>query len=284
MTPVFEPIRNWFGFTRRERRSSFILLIVILLILLLRYAVPGREVLITDITDSLSILTDTSLNRKAPGQSAGEFVAFDPNRASGDTLKSLGLTEREVKTLINYRKSGARFRKPSDIKKVYGIEKTKAENLIPYIKIGSDSVAINTAVRKTRPRVLIELNSSDTSLLETLPGIGRVLSLRIVRYRNLLGGYASVDQLREVYGLPPETFNMIRERVYADTTSVRRININTAGYKELSGLHYLERFEVTSILKYRELKGRIRNISDLTGNNLIPAEKARKIKPYLVFE
>ena len=77
---------------------------------------------------------------------------------------------------------------------------------------------------------------------------------------------------------------MIKDRVFADSTVVRRIDINSAGYKELSHLHYFEKYEVTAILKYRELKGRIKSIDDLTDNKLISMEKAIKVRPYLKFD
>ena len=51
-------------------------------------------------------------------------------------------------------------------------------------------------------------------------------------------------------------------------SDVVRININSADYKDLSRLPYFEKYEVTAILKYRELKGRIEGINDLTDNKL----------------
>ena len=117
-----------------------------------------------------------------------------------------------------------------------------------------------------------------------LPGIGPVLSARIIKYRRLLGGFARVEQLKEVYGLPAETYEMIKGRVYADSLQISRININSATYKEIIRLPYLKKYEVTAILKYRELKGRINGIDDLTEIKLLTAEKARKVNPYLIYD
>jgi DNA uptake protein ComE-like DNA-binding protein len=220
-----EPIRSWFGFTRRERRSTFILLIIAFLVLGLRIAVPEKNIELKELTETISFNEKNVMNKADPVE----------------------------KSVMSYRKN------------TYPAGNTK----------------YSTGNQK---RPLINLNSCDTSQLISLPGIGTVLSLRIIKYRNLLGGYASVDQLREVYGLPPETFDLIKGRVYADTTLLTRININTAGYKELSRLPYFEKYEVTAILKYKELKGRIEGISDLTDNKLIPPEKALKVRPYLDFE
>jgi DNA uptake protein ComE-like DNA-binding protein len=111
-----------------------------------------------------------------------------------------------------------------------------------------------------------------------------VLSSRIIKYRHLLGGFARITQLKEVYGLPEETFVMIKDRVFTDSTVVTRVSINSAGYKELSHIHYFEKYEITAILKYRELKGTITSIDDLTDNKLITVEKASKVGPYLKFD
>ena len=77
---------------------------------------------------------------------------------------------------------------------------------------------------------------------------------------------------------------MIKGRIFADSSVIERVSINSAGFKELSHLRYLEKYEITAILKYRELKGKIKNIGDLTENKLITVEKAAKVRTYIKFE
>jgi DNA uptake protein ComE-like DNA-binding protein len=137
--------------------------------------------------------------------------------------------------------------------------------------------------KRQGPKQIINISTCDSASLEALPGIGPVLSARIIKYRNLLGGYASVDQLREVYGLSEETFNLISARLKADPSQITKIDINTADYKQLIRLPYFDKYEVTAILKFRELKGKINGMSELVENKLIAAEKADKVKPYLEF-
>ena len=278
-----EPIKNWFGFSRRERRSSIILLILIIIILLLRIAVPEKNIIIEDVTAGISEIGGVSEIDISEEQSSVELFSFDPNSVQYDTLIKLGFTKREAGTLIAYRNKGGRFRKPSDLGKVYGIEEVKAEKLIPFVEVKTDITKRDKIFSIKQQKTLINLNNCDSALLVTLPGIGPVLSVRIIKYRNLLGGFASVNQLKEVYGLPPETFEIIKGRVFADSSAIIGININTAGYKELSRLPYLENYEITSILKYRELKGRIEEMNDLTENKLLTVEKADKVRPYLNF-
>jgi competence protein ComEA len=278
-----EPIKNWFGFTRRERRSSVILLVLVIIIYILRTTVPEKNILVEDLTASISDIADSSAFYVREEQSSVKLFSFDPNTVPYDTLLKLGFTEREASTLIAYRNKGGKFRQPSDIRKLYGVDEVKAEMLIPFVVVKAGTVKKDNFVSQKTQKRLIELNSCDSVQLVALPGIGPVLSVRIIKYRNLLGGFASVNQLKEVYGLTPETFEKIRGRVYADSSAIIGISINTAGYKELSRLPYLENYEITSILKYRELYGRIGRMDDLTDNKLITVEKADKVRAYIDF-
>ncbi len=133
-------------------------------------------------------------------------------------------------------------------------------------------------------RELVELNRCDSASLEALPGIGPVLALRIIRYRNLLGGYFSTEQLREVYGLQEETFKIISGRVTADSSLVRRIKINSADYKQIIRLPYFAKNEVSAILRYRKENGKIKDMSLMVANKLIAPEKAWKIRHYVEFD
>jgi len=279
-----EPIKNWFGFTRRERRSTFIMLLIVILIIVLRYSIPESSIAIEDITSTFSSVENHSELYGQDSLSNGEPFSFDPNTASYDTLMKLGLAAKEASTLISYRNKGGKFRQPSDIKKVYGIGGPKAEKLVHFIVVKKRTLekVRNPSLPPQKSR--IDINLSDSATLVRLPGIGPVLSARIIKYRRLLGGFARIDQLQEVYGLPVETFESIKGRIFADSTVITRININSAGYKELSRFPYFEKYEVTAILKYREIKGSIIGISDLTENKLITKEKAYKVGPYLKFE
>ena len=62
---------------------------------------------------------------------------------------------------------------------------------------------------KLKPGATIDLNTADTTLLQRVPGIGSSFARRIVKYRELLGGYYVVEQLQEVYGMDRERYDAI---------------------------------------------------------------------------
>jgi DNA uptake protein ComE-like DNA-binding protein len=210
----------------------------------------------------------------------------------GETLKKwFGFTRRERRStfillILILAIAGFRFVLPEPkaiIEDIPVVSWERSKDTLPAQKL----IAVIPILKKPgefqKTMPLININTCDSASLDALPGIGPVLSVRIIKYRNLLGGYASVEQLKEVYGLSEETFNLISARVYTDTLAIRKIKINSADYKELIRLPFFEKAEVTAILKYRKLKGKINGIDDLINNKLILAEKAGKIRPYLEF-
>jgi DNA uptake protein ComE-like DNA-binding protein len=211
---------------------------------------------------------------------------------SAEPFKSwFGYTRRERRSsfillILIVAFAGVRFIIPKRNTKVEMIPLGKWENSGDTLHIKKSKTIYQTkgkSIVYAKDKKLLDINTCDSASLEALPGIGPVLSIRIIKFRNLLGGYASVDQLREVYGLSEETFNLISGRVTADSSCIKKIKINQADYKQLVRFPYFEKYEVSAILKYVELKGKINSMSDLVDNKLITPEKAVKVKPYLEF-
>jgi DNA uptake protein ComE-like DNA-binding protein len=211
---------------------------------------------------------------------------------SAEPFKSwFGYTRRERRSsfillILIVAFAGVRFIIPKRDMKVEMIPLGKWENSGDTLQVKKSKAIYHTKEKSmvfAKDKKLLDINTCDSASLEALPGIGPVLSIRIIKFRNLLGGYASVSQLREVYGLSEETFNLISGRVTADSSYIKKIKINQADYKQLIRFPYFEKYEVSAILKYVELKGKINSMSDLVDNKLITSEKAVKVRPYLEF-
>lgn len=127
----------------------------------------------------------------------------------------------------------------------------------------------------------IDLNRADSTALLPLPGIGPVFASRIVKYRELLGGYVSLDQLKEVYGLSEETVGALRGRVFLDTALVRKLDLDSVSFGQLLRHPYMEYEQVRTLFRYRELMGGIESENVLIDNALMPDSTLIKIKPYL---
>jgi competence ComEA-like helix-hairpin-helix protein len=144
---------------------------------------------------------------------------FDPNTLNEQGFKQLGLNDKVIHTIINYRNKGGSFKTPQDIKKIYGLSNADAEKLIPYIKItpAKNNNYKNDVAQTTEKNAsfnksyhTININSATAEEFKTLPGIGDILANRIVKFRNSMGGFKSVDDVKRTYGLNDSTFNLIR--------------------------------------------------------------------------
>lgn len=129
----------------------------------------------------------------------------------------------------------------------------------------------------------IDLNRADSVQLLPLPGIGPVFAGRIVKYRNLLGGYVNAEQLKEVYGMPPETVEKVRGSIYIDSTAIRKIRLDSATFGDLLRHPYLEYDQVRVMLEYREFKGSITSLNELQVNHILHDTCLSKLKEYLDF-
>lgn len=203
---------------------------------------------------------------------------FDPNAVTVAELKSLGFSEYQATNLAGYRSSGGKFRKPEDLLKIYGIDSAMFLNVKPFIVLDSTVELVEKPTAVTQP---VELNRADSSQLVSLPGVGSVYAKRILRYRDLLGGFYSPNQLLEVYNFPSETFSQIEAYVYTDTLQIKQLRINFSEYTELLRHPYLSKTQVTQIINTREKKGAFTNLSELSSLQGFDDETIKRIAPYL---
>jgi len=236
----------------------------------------------------LTVIGDSSVNRYAAvNESINEppvLFYFDPNEVSAGDLRRLGMSNRQARTLINYRLHGGKFQQKEDLKKIYGLSAVFCERLMPYVRIKEYPVprielAISAPLNAGTP---VNLNLADSAALEKLRGIGPVLAKRIVLYRSLLGGYCHTSQLKEVYGISDSLFLAINTRVFADTTVIRKLDLNHITESELARHPYIGRYTARGIILYRSKVQKINCLDELRVNGLIPAENLEKLKKYLM--
>ena len=233
--------------------------------------------------------TEYSTNRKT-----GLFY-FDPNNLSFEGWKKLGMREKTIITIQKYVSKGGHFYKPGDLKKIYGIHPDEYARLEPYIKIETVTNERNLSeaypknefrtIENNKPKYdLVDINTADTSAFIALPGIGSKLALRIVTFRDKLGGFYSIDQISETYGLPDSGFQKIKPYLRLENASVKKININMATKDEMKSHPYLRWNLANAIVEYRNQHGTYTSANDLKNITAITEDIFAKIKPYILVE
>ena len=302
-------ISDYFYGTKNELRGSIVLFVLILFISIVRYfGFESTQNLATDTGDFQEkadiIVSATSSdireasNTQKERQITSEFY-FNPNTATAGDFERLGLSVRTAKSIINYRNKGGQFRKVEDFKKIYTLSEADFERLKPFIDIPKVENALaqegdegaNADAKPTKEdgkkriekstEVMIEVNEATVEDFQQLKGIGEGYAKRIVSYRSKLGGFVTITQVQEVYGLPKETYEVIEKQLTVKAAAIQKLSINTATYEDLVQHPYIDSKRANAIVKFRKQHGAFASVDDLGKIYAIPAATLKRIKPYL---
>jgi DNA uptake protein ComE-like DNA-binding protein len=148
----------------------------------------------------------------------------------------------------------------------------------------ADTASKPAFAKKTENLIKIDFVEADSVLLQIVPGIGVGLGGRIIKYRERLGGFHSIHQLAEIYGLKPETIEEIWNYFDFSPAITRRIPINSAEIEEISAHPYISYSEAKVLIAYRKQHGNYSTIADLKKIKIFKPEWIDKIEPYLSFD
>lgn len=295
-------ISDYLRFSKKDRVGVLCLLILIIIIWLLpRLFAKDENVFVKE--DKVLLAAVDTLNKKqkpsyekddeeafnqyepstTTGFSKGELFQFDPNLLTSEGWKRLGLNERAIRTINNYRSKGGKFYKPQDLEKIWGLPPGFYQRVKEYISIAKADKKEENVVQAVKPEkknLNINVNSADTIALIALPGIGSKLALRILNFRDKLGGFYSVDQIKETYGLADSTFQKIKIYLIVDG-QVEKINLNTVTKDELKIHPYIKWNLANAIVEYRNQHGDYKSIDDLKNISMLDETTFNKIAHYL---
>ncbi len=286
-------IRSFFGFSRTETNAF---LIMLPLMAALAFSAPTYRWWLTNhATDQVA--DNTRLDSLVATwkwenpdnllvKTTAPLFDFDPNSATPEELTNLGLTQKLSQRIIHYRAKGGKFKIKNDLSKIYGMDSSLFLKLYPFMnlpeKINLPAFPPATHLTKIILPERFDLNMADTSQLIGINGIGHKLSLRITAYRNRLGGFVSMDQLTEVYGLDSAVIHRLKKQAFIrDDFRPRQININTADEKKMSSLPYIRFALAKAIAVYRFQHGEFDSAEALKKIALMDEPTFEKIKPYI---
>jgi competence protein ComEA len=252
----------------------------------------------------------TRIGKTTPTIHKARLFTFDPNTISMEKLQELGLSERTAQNFINYREKGGQFRKPEDLKKMYSLHPEEAQRLMPFVRIEAAEASNNevnekfemmeeaktiapaekfansesTAKINRKLMAPIDINLADSFSLTLLPGIGAKRAGAICRYRERLGGFASVEQIGETYGLPDSVFRQILPYIMLSSGPVNKLSVNNASETDLKNHPYIGWKMAKIIVAYRNQHGPFQSVDDLLKIYAIKKDWLEKVKPHLQVE
>lgn len=227
------------------------------------------------------------------------LILFNPNDVTYKDLKGFGLSSEVSNRWLKYLDAGGSFRKVEDVIKIYGLSDEDFIRLKPFILIPRISETTKRSPigkridieqsenykksENSRKSVLsFNINEVDSTELQKIRGIGKILSSRIVRFRSNLGGFVSVDQLDEVYGIEDYALINLKEAALMEEDfTPERKNINKLDIEELAKHPYVGYQEAKVIVAYRSQHGEFGAIHDLLQIRTLDSTWLNRVYPYL---
>ena len=282
-----DSLRKWFTFSKGERVAIITILAAILILILACLFRPSRKSL-SDASlhnlDSLLALRQAAIEAQQQQQAERpQEVAelhpfpFNPNTLTEEEWKQMGLTDRQIRNIMNYRAKGGKFYSKNDLGKLYTISEEEFAQLEPFIVLPEVSrVASGKSTSKKQEELtgeepkptkkaipIVDLNTVDSTTLVELPQIGGYMSSRIIEFREKLGGFVNMEQLRDVKGMDSTRFATIQPYIIIGEVEIQKVDVNRADFKTLVHHPYLNYEQVKRIFNQREKRGMIKNWAQL---------------------
>lgn len=281
-------LSGFFYFNKKERRGIYVLVVIITLIgifnLALPFVIQKPEIDFAKYVQFISHYDSLINSNKKSRDSIIQYFNFDPNKLKIDEWLQLGLNLKQAQVIINYRDKGGVFKTKADLRKIYSIDSSLFSRLYPFISLPEKQ----NQTYKKYPQIKdtihfqVELNSTDSIELIKLRGIGPVFASRIMKYRDLLGGYVSISQLQEVYGIDSLKYASLKDFFLpCNIALVEHLNINEADFKDLLKHPYIS-YDFTKDIVNRRQKKVFDKAEDAFNDQFISDSLFQKLLPYLI--
>ena len=238
----------------------------------------------------------TTLERGGERHSADRKIIenFTPEKFLVDTasaayLTRWGFSPKQAEVVVRYRDASEGIHSAEHFKRCYVVSEEMAEKIVPYIIFSTKREAETMVTQPqsesetTAPKPLVDINRADSAALVAIDGIGSKSASEIIKYRKLLGGYHSVEQLSELKCITESNFEKILAKISCDSFVISKIDVNFASPKELERHPYVSAQTLRRIIKQRQLKGGWSRIEEMTEQNILSEEEAKRLAPYLRF-
>lgn len=291
-------LQEYFSLSNSEQKGVVALIVLIFMILggsRISASLVSKPTIIEDNSAILASFYQKENSTKqvfeSEEEASSKLFEFDPNTASKEELILLGFSESNATTLINYRSKGGHFYLKEDLQKIYGVPSSLYEKLEDYILIPEkakkvyqeEKAVIYSNSNSEAKKVLVNINTADSAGLTEIKGIGKVFASRIIKYRELLGGFYNTRQLMEVYGINEEIYSSISNQIYAEGDLIK-LNINKASWYELKTHPYIDSETANKILDFKKKNTSIDQLESLVKQSILDTLAFGKLEPYLKLE
>lgn len=293
---AFKTRSEYFIFSREQRKGIFVLFGIIIVLQLL-YFFGNFNALAKEFPEKqkwLALQSQIDSMKMEEKKELPKIYLFNPNFITDYKGYKLGMSVPEIDRLLAFRKENKYVNSSKEFQNVTQVSDSLLNAIAPFFKFpdwvnnkkqfkvyGKYS---NKAFAKKEKIVFIDINQATQKDLISIYGVGEAISLRILKLKESLGGFVSMEQMNDIWGLSPEVIeNLSTHFKVTAMPNLKKIDINNASLKELSQFSYFRYPLAKEIVTYRSMNGDIKNIEDLTKIRGFPVDKAKIIALYLNF-
>jgi DNA uptake protein ComE-like DNA-binding protein len=292
----FKTIKSYFKFSQGQRLGIFLLFIIIIASQI-AYFFTDFSSFSNDSPEKekwLSLQSQIDSMKQDKLDYVPKIYPFNPNFITDYKGYKLGMSVPEIDRLLAFRKQNKYVNSPEEFQAVTKVSDSLLNAISPYFKF-PDWVKnkkefkeykkySNTAFAKKEKVVIIDINQATQEDLIKIYGIGEAISLRILKFKESLGGFVSMEQMKDVWGLSPEVIENLNSHFKVSALpNLRKVDINNASIKELSQFPYFNYQQAKQIVTFRSMNGDFKNVDDLTKIKGLSIDKANIIALYLDF-
>ncbi len=292
----FQKILSFFKFSRQQSLGLFFVFLVIILFQCFYFFVDFNPVIESTQEKEkwMSLQSEIDSMKQIQLKYVSKTYPFNPNFITDYKAYKLGMTVVEIDRLVAFRKNNKFVNSPKEFQKVTKVSDSLLKAISPYFKFPDwvnnkkqfpDRIKYEKFASKINKISIIDINQATETDLIKINGIGEVISSRILTFKESLGGFVSMEQMQDIWGLSPDVIEKLNLHFKILSPPIlKKIDINNATLKELSAFPYFRYPIPKNIVIYRSMNGDLKNFEDLTKIKGLSIDKAKIIALYLDFK
>lgn len=292
----FKSIQSYFKFTKEQRTGILLLFMIIIILQCVHYFGDFSNSTSSDSKKQkwMALQAGVDSMKNIDKNKVKIIYLFNPNFITDYKGYKLGMSVAEIDRLLEFRKANKFVNSASEFQTVTQVSDSLLKTMQPLFKfpdwvnkkrqLSQFKNFSEKAFAKKEKIIILDINLATKEDLIKVYGIGEAISTRILKHKEVIGGFVSMEQMQDVWGLTPEVIeNLNKGFKIGAVPNIKKIDINNTSLKELSQFYYFRYALAKEIVTYRSMNGDFKNIEDLTKINGFPVDKAKIITLYLVF-
>ena len=291
--------KSHFWYTKNQRNGILLLLIIIIFLQLILHFKNFDSQQMVDL--SLPKITSynkqlDSLKKKSSKKKKFKIYPFNPNYISDYKGYQLGMNVDEIDRLLAHREQRLYVNSAKEFQTITKISDSLLKKISPFFKF-PEWVQKKNNNKNNQQRYIpnsrinvseittVDINKATLKDFTFIEGVDEYLSERIIKYRSKLQGFSFKEQLFEVWGLDELIANKILSTFsIKNKPIIKKVNINTASFKEVLSNPYIDYELCVKIFDYRDEVAELQSISEIKNIEGFPIKKYNRIVLYLLAE